>query len=157
MHGTQRFLEQVHNHRLASGHLRGVFHIAIGRKVTDPDGNVVSSGVTWRELAVLLKEAKYDRELVRELGADPDTLSPKDREKFWYAAVTLAKVDGPEARQQADALIALLKPHGLIVGPPPGPPPKTPLTPPIPADKTADDDTYEQAALPASPVKKKKK
>lgn len=158
MHGTLKFLERVRDLRLVAGRLRGVFHIAIGRRVTDADGNVVCSGVTWRELAGLLKDAKYDRELVRELGADPDEVSPKDREKLWYAAVMRAKVDGPEARAQADAVAAALLSHGWVVGPPPGGPAKQP--PPPPAAEADDDETGEHRPVPPKPEpprKKKKK
>lgn len=161
MHGTLRLLELVRDHGLAADHLRGLFHIAIGRRVTDPHGAVLTTGVTWRELAALLKDAKYDRELVRELGADPDTLAPKDREKFWYNAVALARVDGPEARGQAEKLAAALRPLGVVVGPPPGAAPIPP--PPLPRSgkPPVDDDTDEQPALPPSspppPPKKRKK
>ncbi len=120
MQGTRQFLELVRDQGLAAGSLGGVFHIAIGRRITNPAGEVVSAGVTWRELATLLKELKYDRELVRELGADPDQLSPKDREKFWYYAVAMAKVDGADASAEADELAARLAPLGLVVGPHPG-------------------------------------
>jgi hypothetical protein len=119
MQGTRQFLELVRDHDLVAGSLRGVFHIAIGRRIFDPNGQLIAGGVTWRELAALLKEVKFDRELVRELGADPETLSPKDREKFWYNAISVARVDGDEARQQAEVLTKALRPHGLIVGPPP--------------------------------------
>jgi hypothetical protein len=120
MQGTRQFLELVRDQQLVSGHLSGVFHIAIGRRISTPAGDLLAAGVTWRELAALLKELKFDRELVRELGADPDQLSPKDREKFWYYAVAMAKVDGPEASGQADELAARLAPLGLVVGPHPG-------------------------------------
>ena len=72
---------------LVAGHFRGFLHVAIGRTVTAADGTVVSAGTTWRELANLLKLLKFDTELVRELGADPDTLSPRDRDRFWFAAI----------------------------------------------------------------------
>lgn len=119
MEGTRQVLELLRDHNLVAGSLRGVFHLVIGRRISDPNGRLVAEGVTWRLLAALLKEMKFDRELVRELGVDPDTLAPKDREKFWYNAIALAKVDGDEARKQADALTTALKPLGLIVGPSP--------------------------------------
>jgi hypothetical protein len=150
MHGTLRLLELVRDHRLAANHLRGLFHIAIGRRIADPAGKVLTTGVTWRELAAFLKDAKYDKDLVRELGADPDTLSPKDREKFWYSAVAMARVDGPEAREQADRLAALLKPLGLVVGPLPGAAGPLPLRPRA-SKPPVDDDTDEQPALPPAP------
>jgi hypothetical protein len=155
MDGTLRLLELVRDKKLAVGTLRGLFHIAIGRTVATADGVVVASGVTWRELAVLLKDAKFDKELVRELGADPDALAPKDREKMWYHAIGLAKVDSADARTQADRLAAALKAHGLVVGAAPGGPSKLAnlAPPPPPAEEDADDADDDP---PPSPKAKRK-
>jgi hypothetical protein len=115
MEGTKEFLELVAQHGLARGHLRGVFHIAIGRKVTKADGTPLAGGVTWRELAAILKTVKFDRDLVKELGADPETVAPRDREKFWYAAIALAQVDSQEARTQAERLAVKLERYGIRI------------------------------------------
>lgn len=158
MEGTLRLLETVRDRNLAAGSLRGLFHIAIGRTVTTPDGTL-SAGVTWRELAVLLKDAKYDKELVRELGADPDALAPKDREKMWYHAIGLAKVDTAEARTQADKLATALKPLGFVVGPAPGGPSKLAHlgTPAVAREETGGDEGDEgEEEAPAKPRGKKK-
>lgn len=132
MDGTRELLEAVRDHGLAAGRFRGVLHIAIGRRVTRPDGTVVSAGVTWRELAALLKLARYDKELVRELGADPEVLAPRDRQRFWYSAIALGRVDAPEALAQAEQLVEPLKELGFVVGPVPGvaAPPKKKEPPP---------------------------
>jgi hypothetical protein len=156
MQGTLRLLEVVRDKNLAAGSLRGLFHIAIGRTVTAADGTV-TAGVTWRELATLLKDAKYDKELVRELGADPDALAPKDREKMWYHAIGLAKVDSAEARAQADRLAAALKPHGLVVGPAPGGPSKLANLSPPPAAREAEDGEEADDEPPAAKPKRKPK
>jgi hypothetical protein len=103
---------------LAEG-FRGLMHIAIGRKVTRLDGTVLSSGVTWRELAAELKHLHFDVDLVRELGSDPKILAARDRERFWYSAIAVAKVDSPEAVVAADRLVPKLKSLGFLVGPPP--------------------------------------
>lgn len=158
MEGTLRLLELVRDKKLAAGALRGLFHIAIGRTVTAADGTVVSGGVTWRALATLLKDAKFDKELVRELGADPDVLAPKDREKMWYHAIGLAKVDSSEARTQADKLAVALKALGYTVGPAPGGPSKLanlgppPFPTPAEADETVADNPDDP---PPSPKGKK--
>lgn len=120
MDGIREVLETIRRYNLAPRRLRGVFHIAIGRRIAKPDGTVLSQGITWRQLAAELKAARFDKDLVSELGIDPDTLSPRDRERFWYSAIGLAKVDSLEARQQADALTVLLLPLGFVVGPVPG-------------------------------------
>jgi hypothetical protein len=154
MEGTLRLLEVVRDKKLAAGSLRGLFHIAIGRTVLAADGTVESAGVTWRELATLLKDAKYDKELVREFGAEPDALAPKDREKMWYQAIGLAKVDSAEARTQADRLAAALKPLGLIVSPSPGGPSKLADLGPPPADAQSDPDDRNEDPPPTKPKKK---
>jgi hypothetical protein len=120
MDGTRELLEAIRDNGLAAGRFRGVLHIAIGRKVTRPDGTVVSTGVTWRELAALLKLLRFDKELVRELGADPEALAPRDRQRFWYSAIALGKVDSPEAVAEAERLVGPLKDLGFVVGPLPG-------------------------------------
>jgi hypothetical protein len=150
MNGLLRMLELVRDKKLAAGSLRGLFHICIGRTVSEPNGTVISAGVTWRELAALLMQAKYDTELVRELGADPHALAPKDREKLWYQAVGLAKVDSAEARAQAEKLAEKLKNHGFVVGPAPGGPSK--LADLAPQQKEDDDEPPIQ-----KPKKKPKK
>ncbi len=119
MDGPHIVLETIRHHRWAVGRVRGLFHLAIGRKLARADGTVLSTGVSWRELAQILKALKFDRELVKELGLDPEMVSPKDREKFWYMAISQAKVDSEQARREADALGGLLKPLGFVVGPAP--------------------------------------
>lgn len=117
--GIREFLEAARVAGLATGHFRGLLHIAIGRKITRPDGTTLSLGITWRELAPLLKELRFDRELVREYGADPETLAPRDRERFWYSAIAQAHVDTAEASREADLIIGDLKKLGFVVGPNP--------------------------------------
>lgn len=117
MEGIRGLLDAARDNGLVAGHFRGLLHVVIGRTVAAADGTVISRGLTWREAAALLKELRYDRELVREYGADPDTLAPRDRERFWYSAIAQAKVDSAEASAAADRLAALLKPHGYVVAP----------------------------------------
>ena len=119
MEGIRELLEAVRDHGLIKGRFRGLLHIAIGRKVTKPSGTLVGSGLTWRELAVILKELRFDRDLAREFGVDPDILAPRDRERFWYSAIVQAHVDTPEASAEADALAVDIKKLGFIVGPSP--------------------------------------
>lgn len=154
MDGTRELLDAARTAGLVAGHFRGFLHIAIGRTVTRPDGSAVSSGLTWRELAAVLKLLRFDRELVREFGADPEELSPRDREKFWYVAIARAGVDGVAAVAEADRLVGPLKALGFVVAPAPrigraaSPPPAAP--PPKPAGKA-------KGKPPAPPPKKGKK
>jgi hypothetical protein len=121
MEGLREFLEKVRHSHLVRGHLRALLHISIGRKITRADGTVVSTGVTWRQLAELLRIIRWDKELVRELGLDPDDLPPRDRQRYWYAAIVAARVNAQDVRDLGDAYARLLAPLGYIVGPAPGP------------------------------------
>lgn len=115
MDGVRSLLEIVSEHNLAKGRLRGLFHLLIAKPLATADGKEISSGLTWRQLAAELKQARLDKSLVKELGADPDTLSPRDRERFWYTAIGLAEVASDEAAKQAEQLLKALKPHGYVV------------------------------------------
>ena len=119
MDGIRDLLSAARDNGLAAGHFLGLLHIAIGRKITRPDGTIVSSGFTWRVLALELKNLRFDPEFVRELGADPDLLAARDRERFWYSAISQARVDSSEAVAAGDLLAPKLKNLGFIIGPPP--------------------------------------
>jgi hypothetical protein len=120
MDQLREFLGAVRKQQAAKGRFRGLLHVLIGRRVALPDGTVVSSGMTWRELSSALKKLRWDREDVRELGLDPADLPPRDREKFWYLAISRAGVVSPEASAEADALTEPLRALGYEVGPAPG-------------------------------------
>lgn len=152
MDGLRELLEAARANGLVTGHFRGLLHIAIGRRVTKLDGTKVSDGMTWRPLAALLKALRFDPEYGREVGADPDTLSPRDRERYWYAVIAMAGVDSPQAVAEAEKLAEALKPLGYLVGPAPGglrasgpPPQEAPTTPKPPTGEA-----------PEKPKKKKK-
>jgi len=99
----------------------GLLHIAIGRTVRrTADGSVISRGMAWRDLSVLLKKIRWDPESVRSLGLDPDALPPRDRQKFWYTAITRSPIDSPAAREAADRFAGELQKLGFELGPPRG-------------------------------------
>jgi hypothetical protein len=152
MDGIRELLSAARDNGLLSGHFRGLLHVAIGRKITRPDGTIVSLGVTWRALAQELKSLRFDQELVREIGADPETLAARDRERFWYSAIGAAHVDSAEAVAAGDVLAPKLKPLGFVVGPAPGSPPKakSPEIKPVPPKP-------KQKEPEPLPAKKKKK
>jgi hypothetical protein len=113
-------LDQLKKSGQTKGNLRGMLHVLIGRTITRRgDKQVVSKGITWRELAGLLKKFRWDPEVVRELGLDPNDLPPRDRQRFWYAAIMQAKVDSAEAIALGDKFGATLKGLGYDVGPSP--------------------------------------
>jgi hypothetical protein len=120
MEGLREFLEAVRQNQLARGHFRALLHVAIGRRITRSDGTVLSNGVTWRQLSELLRLIRWDKELVREIGLNPDDLPPRDRQRYWYAAILAAKVDSAEARAAGDAYVRLAAKLGFAIGPGPG-------------------------------------
>jgi hypothetical protein len=150
MDGIRELLSAARDAGLAAGNFRGLLHIAIGRTVTRPDGTTLSTGVTWRAVAAELKTLRFDPELVREFGTNPDALAARDRERFWYSAIALARVDSPEAVAEADKLAPKLKPLGFVVGPAPSG--VAPPTPPV--KKTTEPKAKDKGAKP--PKKKKK-
>ncbi len=117
MDGIIELLETIRDNGFAVGRLPGTFHIALARQVESTGGIVVSSGITWRQLASHMKTLKFDKDLVRGIQIDPDVLHPRDRERMWYASISIAGVDTPTAFLQADELAVLLKPHGYIIVP----------------------------------------
>ena len=125
MEQLREFLNTVRNRGTARGNFLGFLHILIGRRVTRADGTPVSGGMTWRELAALLKQMRWDRDDVRELKLDPADLPPRDRERFWYAAIAHAGVASAAAKTAGDRLVAPLKALGYVVGPAPGARPTT--------------------------------
>ena len=120
MEGLREFLEKVRQNHLVRGHFRALLHVCIGRRIARADGTVLSSGVTWRQLSELLRVIRWDKELVRELGLNSDELSPRDRQRYWYAAIIAAHVDTVESREMGDAYARLLAPLGFVIGPGPG-------------------------------------
>ena len=146
MDGIREVLSVAREAGLAAGNFRGLLHIAIGRKIVRGNGTVISTGMTWRELATELKYLRFDPDLVRELGSDPDSLAARDRERFWYSAISLAQVGSREASADADRLAPKLAALGYHVGPPPG------GAPPAPARSKPPAKSKEK---PAKPGKKK--
>jgi hypothetical protein len=113
-------LEDLRRHVGTDGHFRGLLHLLIGRRITAPDGTLISTGQTWRSVAALLKRARWDKDAVAELGLQPADLPPRDRERYWYTAIGQAQVNSESARKSAEQLAAALRARGYEIGPPPG-------------------------------------
>jgi hypothetical protein len=120
MDGVQSFLDELRQRRLVEGNFLGLIHILIGRRITKVDGGVISPGLTWRQLADILKSMRWPKDAVREIGLNPADLPPRDRQRFWYTAIAQAKVDSAEAVAAGDRLAELIKPLGFVVGSAPG-------------------------------------
>ena len=120
MDSLRELLEAVRERDEVRRRFRGLLHILVGRRIVRADGALVSSGTSWRDLAALLKKLRWDRDAVRQLNVDPAELAPRDRERFWYAAIARAGIDSPEAIADAEQLVRPLRDLGYVVGPAPG-------------------------------------
>ena len=120
MDARLEFLSQLKRLRLAQGNLLGLLNVLIGRRVERADGALVSAGVTWREAAALLKKVRWDKTAAKELPLNHTGLPPRDREKFWYAAIAHANVGSEQAAEAGDALAEAVRGAGYVVGPAPG-------------------------------------
>lgn len=115
MDALSTFLDELKKSGKTQGHFLGFLHVLIGRRLRKNDGTLICAGLTWRELAIALKKARWDPDAVRELGMDPDALPPRDRQRYWYTAISQAKVDAPTARQAGDLFADLLRGLGYEV------------------------------------------
>lgn len=129
MDRLREFLKTVVDQGVAQGNFLGLLHVLIGRRIALEDGTLISSGTTWREVASLLKKVRWDRECVRELGLEPARLPPRDRERYWYTAITQARVSSEPARRAGDQLAQAVGSFGYVIGAAPqsGPTESTPL------------------------------
>jgi hypothetical protein len=121
MDAVQALLAVLKEDRHAKGNFLGLLNVLIGRRVEDAQGAVVSTGMNWRALAASLKKARWDPKTVRELGLDPAHLPPRDRERYWYAAISQAQIGSEKATQAGDRLARALASAGYRIGPAPGP------------------------------------
>ena len=98
------FLDAVKDSGAATGQFRGLLFILIGQHIRRADGTTLSTGMSWRAAATALKLCRWDRLAVQELGIEPTDLAPRDREKYWYMAISRANLGSAEARASAEAL-----------------------------------------------------
>jgi hypothetical protein len=120
MDWPREFLDDLKRSGKAAGNFLGLLNVLIGRRIEKADGTVVSTGLTWRVLAGLLKKVRWDKDAVHELGLDPKDLPPRDREKYWYTAIAHARVDSPEATRAGDRLAEAAGELGYAIGSAPG-------------------------------------
>jgi hypothetical protein len=111
----REFLDDVKRHGHAKGNFLGLLNVLIGRRIEKTDGKVLSVGLTWREAAGWLKKIRWDKDAFRELGIDPAKLPPRDRQRYWYHVISLARVDSPEAAAAGDRLAEVLAREGYVV------------------------------------------
>ena len=98
------------------GNFLGFLHVMIGHTINRVSDRVcVTRGMTWRDLAAMLKKVRWDPDAVRELGLEPESLPPRDRQRYWYSAIQQAKVTSPEAIKAGEAFAVVLKDLGYEV------------------------------------------
>ena len=113
-------LAELKKSGLTEGNFVGFLHVLIGRSITRADDKtVISKGMTWRELAGRLKKFRWDPEAVREFGLEPDSLPPRDRQRYWYGAIMQAKIDSGTASAAGDRFVDVMRGLGYDVGPAP--------------------------------------
>ena len=110
------FLDAVKESGVAAGHFRGLLFVLIGQPIRQADGTTISTGTSWRGAAAALKLCRWDRLAVQELGLDPADLAPRDREKYWYTAISRANLGSSLARSSAEALALAIAPLGFTIG-----------------------------------------
>ena len=110
------FLDAVKESGVAAGHFRGLLFVLIGQPIRQADGTTISTGTSWRGAAAALKLCRWDRLAVQELGLDPADLAPRDREKYWYTAISRADLGSAQARSSAEALARAVAPLGYTIG-----------------------------------------
>lgn len=125
MDGLNELLTKLHRQLPPGVTFIGLLNVLIGRKILNSQGQVISSGLTWRTAAVWLKRVRWDRDAVRDLGLDPRNLAPRDRERFWYGAIAHAQVDSPVARRAGDQAAVALAQLGYRVDPTAGASPES--------------------------------
>jgi hypothetical protein len=116
MDGLRELLTELKDRRLTQGNLLGLLNVFIGRRIEAPNGEVLSAGLNWREMAELLKRVRWEKSAVRELGIEPSTLPPRDRTRYWYQAVLRARLHSEEAAAAGNRLATALESLGYRVG-----------------------------------------
>lgn len=119
MDALTTLLDLIRTKRLSRGLFLGFLNVLIGRRIVAADGTVVSSGLTFRDLANWLKKARWDPEDVKELGLVPDALPLRDRQRYWFVAICQAQVGSEAAMKAGDEFTARLQQEGYSVGTPP--------------------------------------
>jgi hypothetical protein len=120
MDALRELLEELRRQDAIRQHFLGLLHILIGRRISRPDGTVISSGMTWRELSALVRKLRWDKKLASQVGVKSDDLPPRDRERYWYIVIARAGVDSARAQDDAERLAGILRQKGYVVSPAPG-------------------------------------
>ena len=115
MDRLRELLVQINRDGQAQGNFLGLLNVLIGYRIETPEGELISAGATWRELAEALKKVRWNKSAAAELSVDRAKLAPRDRQKFWYQVIGQASVDSPQARAAGIRLAEALRSAGFQV------------------------------------------
>jgi hypothetical protein len=115
MDALSMLLEPLKKDTRIQKHFLGLLHVLIGRRISTADGQVISSGLSWRDLAAKLKKLRWDPEAARELDITVEDLPPRDRQRYWYLAISRAQVDSAAALASAHEVANTLRDLGYVV------------------------------------------
>ena len=109
MDRLRELLVELKRDNYAQGNFLGLLNILIGCPIEASNGDLVSTGATWRSLAELLKKVRWTKQAATDLGLDLGGFAPRDRQRFWYQVIAHAGVDSPVAREAGVKMIEQLK------------------------------------------------
>ncbi|MGL6074150.1 MAG: hypothetical protein ACRC8S_08315 [Fimbriiglobus sp.] len=156
-----KFLGWLQKEQHVSGHLRGAIHVLVARKITDPHGELVSDGQTWRVLASAIADAHWPIKLAAELDIEYEKLHPRDRKKFWFSIIAMVDPDSVVARTDAEKFLIPVRRAGYEIGlaPPPRKPtlssPPPPYIPPT-SEASPEEEPPSVESVDATPPPPKK-
>jgi hypothetical protein len=115
MDRLRELLVELKRDTYAQGNFLGLLNVLIGSTIEGSDGDIVSTGATWRSLAELLKKVRWTKQAATDLGLELGNFAPRDRQRFWYQVISHANVDSPQAREAGARMIEQLRHMGYRV------------------------------------------
>src|ERR1700694_4278728 len=115
MDALSMLLEPLKQDPRIQKHFLGLLHVLVGRRFPPANGQLVSKGLSWRELAAKLKKLRWDPEAVRDLAINLEDLPSRDRQRYWYLAISRAQVDSSAALASAHEVAKILADLDYVV------------------------------------------
>ena len=89
-----------------------MLNLLVAYRITDESGQVISNGLTFRQVSEKLKKSRWNPDDVETLGLKSAELPQRDRLRFWYVALVRAGVGCSKAMMEADTLAKAVKKVG---------------------------------------------
>ena len=112
MDAVDQFLLTVKTKSLHFGRFLGLLNLLVAYRIADESGQIVSNGLTFKQVSEKLKKNRWNPDDVETLGLKSAELPQKDRLRFWYVALVRAGVGGSKASMEADTLAKAVKKIG---------------------------------------------